>query len=165
MKYWIIVPMVVFAVGCSGGSKEAPGLESGNLQPKIKPTSNVPPKTDDGGPPEVEKFADSVFKIPSYPGAERIKYSSIEMTSSAAHSYNRHYKTMDSVDKVAEFYMAEGVKVGKLADTAMSNKPGSLMRVVLVELSSGEKLQMDAMNIPKGNYTDISLHLISRAKK
>jgi hypothetical protein len=123
------------------------------------------PKSESAAPKEAEKFGDDVFKVKPYPGAEIVQYTSMEMDSDVSHSYNRHYKTMDSVDKVAEYFMAEGGKVGKLADTSITNKPGSPMRVVVVDFSTGEKVQVQAMNIPKDNSTDISVHLIVTKKK
>ena len=158
MKVWIFVPLAVLVVGCSGGKKDTPVPDAGNPAPKS--ASNTAPEPAEDGPKEVEKFGDDVFKVPPYPGATIMKFTSLEMNSDLSHSFNRHYKTMDSVDKVAEHYMSEGVKVGKLADTGITNKPGALMRVVIIEFGPKEKLQVQVMNIPKDNSTDISAHLI-----
>ncbi len=159
MKLWILAPIFVLAMGCSGGTKDTPAPDKGNPGPDVAAKSKEPTKDDLAATKEQEKFNDSVFKVPPYPGAEIMKFTSIEMDSDVSHSFGRHYRTSDSVDKVAEFYMAEGAKVGKVDPDTMMNKPGALMRVVFVQIGPKEKLQVQAMNIPKGNYSDISVHL------
>ncbi|MEI8283207.1 MAG: hypothetical protein WCG75_12440 [Armatimonadota bacterium] len=163
MKPSLLALVALFVFGCSAKvDPPSTGPREGEKKP---PATERMPKSESSAPKEVEKFGDDVFKVPPYPGAEIVQYSSIEMSDDIVHSYNRHYKTMDSVDKVAEHFMAEGAKAGKLADTSMTNKPGGLMRVVIVEFGSGEKLQVQAMNIPKDNSTDISVHLMQSKKK
>jgi hypothetical protein len=164
VKVLRLLPALFILLGCSGGSKDSAVPDRGFTAPKQEKASGDKPKAESDAPKEVDKFGDEVFKVPPYPGAEKVAYTSLEMNSDASHSYNRHYSSKDSVDKVAEYYMTEGAKIGKLADTAITNKPGAPMRVVLVEVGEKEKLQVQIMNLPKDNSTDISVHYITNKK-
>lgn len=155
----MLVPFAVLVVGCSGGNRHEGGDPTPPGTSETGEKGNAP-KADTGAPAGSEKFADDIFKVPPYPGAKIMEFTSLEMDSDVSHSYNRHYNTKDSVDKVAEHFMTEGAKVGKLADTGRTNKPGALLRVVVVEFGPKEKLDVQVMNLPKDNSTDISVHLI-----
>ena len=161
MKLWTLVPILFVVVVCSGGSKDVPLVDQGSPAQVVATKKGAPAKDAVPTTNEQEKFDDSVFKVPPYPGAEIMKFTSMEMSDNSSHSYNRHYKTMDSVDKVAEHYMTEGAKVGKIGDS-MINKPGAPMRTVIIDISDKERLQVQVMNLMNDKSTDISVHLVTR---
>lgn len=108
---------------------------------------------------EKKKFEDDAFKVPVYPGAKEVQYTRMIMDSDVSKSYNCSFTTSDDPDKIADFYKAEGAKVGKIIDMPLGQKPGTGLRVVAVQVSPKEKIQIQATKPNKGD-TMFSVHYV-----
>ncbi len=117
---------------------------------------------DDGMPQEKLKFGDDVFKIPPYPGAKVMPYTSLEMPSDGTTSYHRKYTSTDDFDKIGTYLETEAAKVGKIEKTPMDK--GTDMKRVFVALDGGARLQFEAFHNKKDNNVIISAHYIGGKK-
>ncbi len=170
MKVLVPAFFVICALGCSGGDTKS----ASDTHTVADAMSSIPgdagksdnlaqEKKDSGMPAEKEKFGDDVFKIPPYPGSEKVQYTSIEMDSDMGHTYARHYTTPDDLDKVEAFIKSEGEKVGKFKSVGGEVFNSKMIRNGTVEFSDGSRFVYKLMR-PK-DATDIMYNFSTPKKK
>ncbi len=163
MKLWVLSPILVIAMGCSGESKHIiadPGIPGSELDVK----SNEPAAKDTTGPKEVEKFSNSIFRIPIYPGSEKIEFTSLEMDTDVTHAYARTFSSKDGLDKVEAFIKDEGSKLGNHSNPMSGVFNDSILRNGVFEFSDGFKLVYKLTRNEKTGQTMI-MYNISELKK
>lgn len=171
MKVLVPALMIVCALGCSGGETKtasdthtvADAMSSSPGDHSSKSDDSMEQKKDSGMPAEKEKFGDDVFKIPPYPGSEKVQYTSIEMDSDMGHTYARHYTTSDDLDKVEAFIKSEGEKVGKYKTVGGEVFNSKMLRNGTVEFSDGSRF-VYKLTRPK-DQTDIMYNFSVPKKK
>lgn len=166
MKLFSLAVSAVCLIGCSGGggeNKSSPGTETIGDAMSSGTQQETPSKKDEmaTAPTEKKQFEDDIFKVPVYPGAREVPNTRLIMDSDVAESYNCTFQTNDDPDKVADFYKAEGAKVGKIVDLPLGQKPGTGLRVVAVEVSKNEKIQIQATKSAKEG-TMFSVHYVTQ---
>ncbi|MBS1728697.1 MAG: hypothetical protein JST51_18425 [Armatimonadetes bacterium] len=177
MKAWFLMPVALLVIGCSSssgtssdthtigdamssssdssGTKDAANMEADKTREK---SMTGPDAASTSG--EKKKFEDEVFKVPIYPGAKEAPYTRLTMDSDVSKSYNCTFQTSDDADKVADFYNAEGAKVGKVEHLPIGDKAGTGFRTVAIQVSEKERIQVQAIKNPKDGTTMFSLHYI-----
>jgi len=155
MKTLCLACLALFIIGCSGSKPPSDVNQTvGDVM-----TGQTQESSSDASA-EKKEFEDDVFKVAIYPGAKEVPHTRMTMDSDVSKSYNCSFQTSDNPDKVADFYKAEGRKVGKLMDMPIGQKPGTGLRVVVMEIAKKEKIQIQATKSEKDGTTIFSVHMV-----
>ncbi len=97
---------------------------------------------------------DEKIGLPPYPGAKEIEHSRLKLRSGMSETFSVHYRSSDSPTQIAEYYRAEGVKVGTLEEAIVL---GDQLKTVSIVRGDGSRSIVQAAIDGKGN-TIISMH-------
>ena len=144
MKLGTLISFAILALGCANYEGRLSALCCSSA-PNIKPRVGEP------------EFSDEVFLVPQYSGATKIPNRSKEVNDKYIHSYDRMFYSIDSVDRVGDYYQNEFKKVGKLIDTSRDNKPGQQRRTLIVRISPGYEIQVSIRPAKDKNGSEIAM--------